>query len=129
VAYTSFESGRAEVYVRPFPGPGGKWQISSGGGDYVQWCRTGAELLYTAPDQRVMVVPYAVEADSFRAGRPRFWSEGRFATRPRRRSFDLHPDGARIAAAAVRGSEAVVHDRVVFISNFFDELRRLAPAP
>jgi serine/threonine-protein kinase len=46
VAYTSTESGRTEVYVRPFPGPGGKWQVSTAGGDQVLWNPNGRELFY-----------------------------------------------------------------------------------
>ena len=45
-AYTSTESGRVEVFVRPFPGPGGKWQVSVGGGDQPLWNPNGRELFY-----------------------------------------------------------------------------------
>jgi Tol biopolymer transport system component len=57
IAYASNESGRYEVYVRPFPGPGGRWQISTGGGAYPRWRRDGQELFYVAPDNRMMAVP------------------------------------------------------------------------
>jgi len=127
LASTSFESGRAEVYVRPFPGPGGKWQVSAEGGTYPTWSRTRSELFYGTPD-RIMVPPYTVEGDSFRADTPRLWSDARFALRPRQRSFDLHPDGNRFAVAPVPETQAgVKQDKVVLIFNFFDELRRLAP--
>ena len=72
---------------------------------------------------------YTVEGDSFRAEKPRLWSEGRF-TPPigQARSFDLHPDGERFALAAVPETQtAAKQDKVVFIFNFFDELRRIAP--
>src|SRR5262249_48758082 len=49
IAYYSDESGNYEVYVRPFPGPGGKWQISTTGGTYPVWSRTRHELLYRTP--------------------------------------------------------------------------------
>jgi hypothetical protein len=75
-----------------------------------------------------MTVSYTVEDGSFRAERPKPWAETRFTPRPRRRSFDLHPDGTRLAAATVQDAQdSVAQDRVVFITNFFDELRRLAP--
>ena len=128
LAYQSNESGRLEVYVRPFPGPGGKWQVSTVGGGAPTWSRTRHELFYQTPDNRIMVAPYAVEGDSFRADKPKLWSEGRFLTRPRQRSFDLHPDGERFAlAAAPEAQSSARQDKVVFIFNFFDELRRLAP--
>ena len=132
LAYASNESGRFEVYVRPFPGPGGNWQISTGDGGSLTptptWSRTRHELFYDTPDKRIIVASYMVEGDSFRADKPRLWSEARFITRPRQRSFDLHPDGNRFAIAAVTETQAVKEDKVVFIFNFFDELRRIAPS-
>ena len=118
--------------MRPFPGPGGKWQISTGGGIDATWSRTRHELLYgngpVGANGQIMVVPYTVEGDSFRAEKPRLWSEARNAQRPRQRSFDLHPDGDRFALAAVPETPTnAKQDKVVFIFNFFDELRRIAP--
>ena len=60
IAYASNESGRYEVYVRPFPGGApsgsGKWQISTGGGFHPIWSRDGRELFYeTLSDNRIMV--------------------------------------------------------------------------
>ena len=46
LAYRSNESGTFEVYVRPFPGPGGRWQVSTGGGGFPLWSRDGRELLF-----------------------------------------------------------------------------------
>jgi serine/threonine-protein kinase len=131
LAYQSTESGHFEVYVQPFPGPGGKFQVSTGGGFTPTWSRARHELFYATLDQRIMVAPYNVEGDSFRAEKPRLWSEGRFVARQRQgpnRSFDLHPDGERVALAAVQETQDTAKsDKVVFIFNFFDELRRLAP--
>jgi len=59
LAYVSNESGRDEVYVRPFPGPDGKWQISTGGGSDPRWSRARHELFYGTPDHRIMVVSYS----------------------------------------------------------------------
>jgi eukaryotic-like serine/threonine-protein kinase len=56
VAYVSDESGRAEVYVQGFGGAGGKWQISTGGGDQPQWRGDGKELFYVSPDKQIMTV-------------------------------------------------------------------------
>ena len=129
MAYQSFESGRFEVYVRPFPEPGGKWQISTDGGVFPTWSRTRREILYAGPDNRLMVASYTAEGESFNADKPRVWSERRFMPLPRQRSFDLHPDGERfVVAAAPEGDSALKQDKLVFIFNFFDELRRIAPA-
>jgi Tol biopolymer transport system component len=60
VAYASNETGRYDVYVRPFPGPGGKSQVSTGGGIFPRWRHDGQELFYIAPDNRMMAVPIQV---------------------------------------------------------------------
>ena len=128
IAYASQEAGRMDVYVRPFPGLGGKWLISSDGGSYPMWSRTRHELFFVSPDQHIMVAPYAVEGDSFRAGKPTTWSTVRFVQRQRQRSVDLHPDGDRFAIAAASAATAPTkQDKVVLVLNFFDELKRLAP--
>jgi Tol biopolymer transport system component len=128
IAYISDESGRNEVFVRPFPGPGGKWQVSTTGGLEAAWSRTARELLYRAFDNRIMVASYTVEGDSFKADKPRLWSEQAILTTPRQRTFDLHPDGERIAAGVPSGQAGGKFDKVTFVFNFFDELRRIAPA-
>jgi serine/threonine-protein kinase len=132
LAYSSDESGRQELYVRPFPGPGGRWQVSTGGGSRPNWSRQRQELIFrvAGPLQQVlMVASYAVEGDSFRAEKPRHWSRGLVpAVGPASRPFDLHPDGERIAM--VKGAESAdeKRDHVVLVLNFFEELRRVAPA-
>jgi Tol biopolymer transport system component len=124
LAYDSTESGRNEIYVRPFPGPGGKWQVSTGGGEYPTWSRNGKDLFYRTPDQRIMVASYTTQLDTFRADKPRLWSEEEFTDRgPRVRNFDLHPDGQRFAVLKALPSETQA-GRVVFITNFFDGLRK-----
>ncbi len=54
IAYSSNESGRREVYVRPFPGPGGKWQISTQGGVHPAWRRDGKEIFFLTPGGSMM---------------------------------------------------------------------------
>jgi hypothetical protein len=113
--------------VRAFPGPGGNWQISTNGGLSPAWSRSRRELFYRAPDGHIMIVSYSVESNSFKADKPRVWSERAIEGRPRLRPFDLHPDGARFAVAVSPEPESESkQDKVVFIFNFFDELRRIA---
>ena len=71
-----------------------------------------------------MVVPFAVEGDRFRAGKPVSWTERDVTYN--RAGYALHPDGERIAieSAAPRSHEPRA---VTLVTNFFDELRRLAP--
>lgn len=61
VAYESNEAGRGEIYVRPFPGPGGQWQISTAGGVQARWRHDGRELYYIAPDGKLMAVSITVK--------------------------------------------------------------------
>ena len=70
IAYVSNETGRSEVFVQPFPGPGGKIQISAGGGTVPQWRRDGREIYYLGPNNRVMAVPIAVTGTTLQAATP-----------------------------------------------------------
>jgi serine/threonine-protein kinase len=124
LAYMSRESGEFEVYVRPFPGPGGRWQVSTSGGNFPIWSRIRRELFYLAGDQRIMVAPYTVDGDRFRADKARLWSEGRLSTDG---TFDLHPDGQHFAVVKAPEASDAKQDHVVLILNFFDYLRRIAP--
>ncbi len=133
----------------PFFSPDGQWiaffagrklkKISVTGGATVTLCeapyvRGGhwAEdgTIVFAPGSRTLYrgALYRVSCDSFRADKPRVWSEGQFTDREVSRNFDLHPDGKRFAVLKTPETQVEAKpDKVVFIFNFFDELRRLAP--
>ena len=68
VAYSSTESGRSEAYVVPFNHGGGRWQVSSTGGDHPRWSSNGKELFYMALDRTLMAVPVAVSKESIKLG-------------------------------------------------------------
>jgi Tol biopolymer transport system component len=125
LAYASNESGTPEIYVRPFPGPGGRWQISTGGGILPGWSRDRRELVYETPDGRVMAVGYTARGDSFAPGKLRVWSETRLQPiLGSNTNYDLAPDGKRLAA--ILADDEATH--LTFLLNFSDELRRRAPA-
>jgi serine/threonine-protein kinase len=128
IAYSSNQSGIQELFVRPFPGPGGKWQISTGGELYAFWSKNGKELFYETPDNRIMVVDYTTNRDSFTVGKPRLWCD-RMIFNPGAQNLDLAPDGKHFAVTAA--PENVGHEKgsahVTFLLNFFDELRRRVP--
>jgi hypothetical protein len=120
VAYMGGTSGIPEVFVRPFPGPGGPWQVSTGGASAV-WSRTARELFYQSkPEAQIMVTGYSVAIDSLSLSPPRPWNDTRVE------SFDLMPDGKRIVAIPSAVQKEVTH--AVFLLNFMDDLRRRVPA-
>jgi hypothetical protein len=116
--------------VRAFPDRGGKWQISNGGGLYLEWARNGRELFFRTDDNRIMVAAYTVRGDSFVADNPRVWSDKQLGNPGVGINYALAPDGKRIVA--LMPAEATVQQQaqnhVIFLENFFDDLRRRAPA-
>jgi Tol biopolymer transport system component len=70
VAYQSNETGRYEIYVRPFPAGGGAFPISTDGGVYPRWSRDGKELYFIAPDAKMMAVPIRAAATTVEADVP-----------------------------------------------------------
>jgi len=126
VAYQSNESGRPEVYVRPFPassGKGGKVPISNGGGGRPAWLKHGRTLLYQAGGQ-IMAVGYATSGGAFVADKPRVWAVNASGST----GFDIAPDGKRLAliVPATKGEEPRREHTVVLVQNFLDELRKRA---
>jgi len=129
MAYSSNESGTDEIFVRPFPGPGGKWRVSSGSSKFPSWSRTGRELFYLSlVDGRIMVANYTVQGDSFDATKPRVWSDRQVLQPNFIRVLDLHPGGQRFAIfPRPDGEEITGNLHVTFLLNFFDELHRRLP--
>ena len=106
IAYGSDESGRFEIYVKAFPGPGGKWQISTAGGVTPEWRGDGKEIYYLGLDNKVMAV--SVRADStFHAESPVALFEMQPSQSPFASNFDVSADGQKFllnASAADQGS-------------------------
>ena len=129
MAYSSSESGSYQVYVRAFPDKGGKWQISNSGGVYPVWSRNGRELFFRTVDGQIMVASYTVKGDSFVADKPRVWSEKKIADLGLLPNYDLAPDGKRIVALMSVGTpeDQKAQSHVIFLENFFDEVRRKVP--
>jgi serine/threonine-protein kinase len=132
LAYASDESGRFEVYVRPFPGPGGKWQISSEGGGEPLWARDGRQLLYRSWDEPVGgAIGWVVDvrADGgFSASKPHVLFETSGFQNGVPRCWDVSPDGQRFLMVKMEERKPAPLTEMVFVENWFEELRRLAPA-
>jgi serine/threonine-protein kinase len=126
LAYSSDESGTDQLYVRPFPGPGSKWQVSTGGGSHPIWARKEHKLFFVTPDWKIMVLDYGVSGNSFVPGKPHVWSPKSLAWLGGNYPYDLAPDGKHFAVvinpAAEQGQRPT--DSVTVLLNFFDELRR-----
>jgi len=125
LAYVSNESGRDEVYVQPYPGPGGKWPISTEGGTELRWSADGRELFYRLGD-KMMVVEVQSEP-AFSSGRPQLVFEGPYLTdnfaTP---NYDISLDGQRfLMIKKEEGSTAQIN----VVLNWFEELKRLVPTP
>ncbi|MEZ5356864.1 MAG: protein kinase [Bryobacteraceae bacterium] len=128
LAYHSAESGMPEVYVRSFPGPGGRWQVSKGGGVDPVWLPDGQGLFFLTPEGQVLAVDSTARGDTFVASEPRVWTETRVQRYSVYANYDVAPDGKRLAVIvppAAGGEKPVTH--LTFLLNFFDELQRKAP--
>jgi Tol biopolymer transport system component len=111
VAYESNESGRAEIYVRPFPGTGGQWQVSTAGGTQARWRNDGRELsYYIAPDGKLMAVSIAVKGTgattAVEVGAPESLFPARTPTAFRRQQYDVSADGRFLVNASQEDATA-----------------------
>jgi len=97
IAYQSNETGRYEIYIRPFPGPGAQTQVSIGGGIQTRWRHDGKELYYVAPNGKLVAVPIELKGSTLNAGAPvalfqtRLWGGGTNTNNGFQ--YDVSPDG------------------------------------
>ena len=133
VSYMSNESGRAEIYVRPFPAGEGRWQISDEGGGYARWFPDGDQLFYRSEDG-IMGVSYDGTGGTFRVAKPRLVADGDFLGGPGGlvadgttfADYDVGPDG-RFLLFPSEGPETESIRIARVVVNWFRELQRLAP--
>ncbi len=126
LAYQSNESGRPEVYVRDMAGSGGRWQISTAGGEEPRWSPDGRELYY---HNNNLFMSVAVDTRSaFQAGTPKTLFNGVFDLRSNSgESYDVDPQGNRFFMIRLAEDDSS-GAQVRIVLNWFDELRRLVPA-
>jgi len=133
VAYASNESGNSEIYVRPFPAAGGRWQVSDGGGRFPRWSGDGRELFYRTSDG-IMVAEIDTTGGAFRVDKAESLFEGSFrggmfgigiggyifsdyAVAPDGQRFVMFPDS----------DERSTNTHVTLVFKWFDELERTLP--
>jgi len=122
MAYVSDESGRWEVYVQPYPGPGGRWQISTEGGVEPVWNPSGRELFYRSGN-RMMAVPVTLAA-GFAAGKPEALFEGPWLRTPRTLpNYDVSGDGKRFLVLKADDQDESAPE-IVVVQNWYEELKR-----
>jgi serine/threonine-protein kinase len=125
IAYQSDETGSWEVYVRPYPGPGGnRIPISAGGGVQPVWTKNGRELIYLGGPtmNRCMAVDIGVEGNELKPGTPQLLFEMPVAQPMPARWYDVSADGGLFVVLAA-DDETLTHVTVIF--GFFDQVRRM----
>jgi serine/threonine-protein kinase len=131
LAYCANESEQLDLYVVPFPRASGKWRISTAGGVFPVWSRNGRELFFQdLESHRMMVAAYKTSGGLFAAATPHVWSNTPLLEMGMHRSYDVAPDGKRLAVVLYAGGTAEWKrtTRLAFLLNFLDELRRRVPA-
>ena len=126
LAYSSDESGREEVYVRPFPNPGGKWKLSLEGGTEPLWARNGKQLFYRWQDE---VWAVDVRTDTgFTPGKPRLmFEEAGYRMSNPVGCWDISPDGQRFLMVKLDERKPQPVTEMILVQNWFEELKRLVP--
>jgi dipeptidyl aminopeptidase/acylaminoacyl peptidase len=134
MAYSCDESGRYEVYVRPFPDvDGGKSQVSTDGGVWPLWSPGGRELFYRN-ENKYMEVPVKTEP-TFSFETPKVLFQGTYAIKPSLSmvsNWDINPDGKRFLmikppTVTGTGSTSVDPRKINIVLNWTEELKKLAP--
>jgi serine/threonine-protein kinase len=129
MAYQSLESGRSEIYVRPFPRVNdGKWQVSTRGGARPRWARGGRELFYLDEANKITAVPVQTTERAFVHGTAVTVLDTAYAppfenTQP----YDVSADGQRFVMIKEGATAAAVRTGVTVVLNWFEELKTKVP--
>ncbi len=129
LAYESDESGRAEVYVRPFPRvDSGRWQVSTAGGTRPAWARNGRELFYLDESNTLTSVRVSTSGPTFNSGSPVTVFDAKYVESNPSRHYDVSADGQRFLMI----KESAIHDpnatpaSMIVVLNWFEELKAKA---
>ena len=125
VSYVSDQTGRAEVWVRPFPGPGAPVRVSPDGGHEPLWSRNGAELFYQS-GRKLMTAELASKEPELRFKMPRVLFEGGFVPYDPNvpRTYDVAPDGRFLM---IQEGQRPPSASLVVVQNWLEELKRRVP--
>ena len=128
LAYSSDETGQRQVFVRPFPDVnGGRWQVSTDGGDWPVWNPAGNELFYRSRTG-MMALTFKTAPTFTQGALTRLFARNIVGGNNRRMA--VSPDGKRfllLANATENGNSEAVRSQLVVVQNWFEELKRRAP--
>ena len=127
LAYASNESGRFEVYVQPYPGPGPRVMVSTDGGYGPTWRADGHELYFYVMDGGVVhmqAAAIAITGATLSVGQPQQLFEGQYGMTSPVRGYDVSPDGKRFMFVRRVTPPAETPQLYVLVQNWFEELRR-----
>jgi serine/threonine protein kinase/Tol biopolymer transport system component len=127
LAYASVESGTPQVYVVPFPGTGGRSQISTGVGLEPRWSKSSHELFYL-DGTGLVAMPYTVEKDSFRPGQPQILFAKNFEMRAPLGSYDVMPDGQHFVMFQLTSGRTAAASGPTVALNWIEQARQLVAA-
>jgi serine/threonine-protein kinase len=122
MAYASDESGQMEVYVRPFPGPDRRWQVSSQGGTQPLWSRNGREIFYRVAN-RMMVVDVSAGVDHILSQARQLFDQRFVFQNVTLANYDVSLDGQRF----VMIKDDAGSGRLNVVLDWTEELKRLVP--
>ncbi len=124
LAYASDESGRYEIYVQPYPGPGGKWQISTEGGTEPAWGHNG-EIFYRSGDK--MIAVETTTQPTFSADKPKVLFVGHYVpSLLTNTNYDVSPNGQRFVMIK-EDEQAATATQINVVLNWFEELKQKVP--
>jgi len=127
MAYGSAASGRNEVYVQPFPGPGGKWQVSNEGGEEPLWSRNGKQLFYRRGYNQVWMVDVQT-GSGLPASKPHLlFDQPGYGISVPIRGWDISLDGQRFLMVKLEETKSTPVTEMILVQNWFEELKRLVP--
>jgi hypothetical protein len=131
VAFLAQETGQREIYIRPYPGPGGQLTVSVGGGREPVWAANG-ELFYRSLTGEQMSVVSVTTVPTLKVGTPVQVFRGPYYISPTgspRAQYDVTPDGRRflMLAPSPGMDTSVARSHLVVVENWFEELKRRVP--
>jgi serine/threonine-protein kinase len=136
LAYQSNESGRFEIYVRPFPDiNSGRWMVSNGGGTRPVWSHSGRELFHSAAQSYgpaetsggiLMSVPVQT-GQTFSFGSATRVVNGSYVAAQAGRHYDVSSEGRFLMIKSVSATDTAVPAEIIVVQNWFEEVKRLVP--